>query len=383
MRAVWLAGVVAAGCAEPAVEMQLAMPASVPADFDLSCIGAVDVLGFSQAMLDEAPPDISDHVGFNNEQPACVNVSHATTFAELTDQLRGHVSVPLPVGGRTAIELRGRTGTCEQFPAGEGLIYGGGTYTSGASNVAVALAANISCKATSTLRVQPIDMLALIADAAHACKPLADVADGDAMLPAVIRPTRLTTKTSGPDLMMLELGSDFQPLGTDGTATLASFTAAAPDACIAVARESQTLQGSACVNRGVPTLCAADASTVELPVASSTKVEAAYDGALIAQYGLPVLGFAWERTATGKTPLAGATVTLTDPSRGTVVYLDIVNGNLQPAIATKTTAAGAFFVYTNGISAISVAAPSHKAQRLLVGAGGFPDATALAVLAPQ
>ena len=140
------------------------------------------------------------------------------------------------------------------------------------------------------------------------------------------------------------------------------------------------------MNRGQLPLCATDPNTVELPVATYTKIEAPdiHDDALVAQYGLPVLGFVWERTTTGKAPLANATVTAKDPTRAKVVYLDLANGNLVKTTGTATTAAGVYLVYSNGISAVTITAPAHTSQRIFVGGGGGSfDATALAVLAPQ
>ena len=381
MRALGFAWVVAAGCAEPVVTMQLEMPASVPADFDLSCITAVDVLGFSSAMLDEAQPDIGIHADQFGERPSCVDIAGATSLAELSNQLHGHVDVPMPAAGLAAIELRARMGNCLQLPYGEGLVYGGGLYKPGASTLAVSVATNISCKAASTVTVAPLDILARIGDATHTCKPI--VSDGtDGTFPGVIRPTRLSTATSGPDRMMFENGAAFLPLGTDGTVTLPTFSAAATDACIAVGRDSMAFAGGTCVNPGARTVCAA-AGVVELPVVARNRAISVYDGALIAQFGLPVLGSAWEKTATSRSPLAGAVVTVADPARAQVVYLDLVNGNLTATAGAATTASGLFFVYTNGISAITVTAAGHTPDRRIVGAGSGEDGTTLAVLAPQ
>lgn len=381
MRVACLAWIVAAGCAEPVVTMQLDMPPSVVADFDLSCITAVDVLGFSQGMLDEAPPDIGLHADLFNERPQCIAIANATTLADLSRQLHGHVDVPLPPEGLAAIELRARTGTCTGLAYGEGLVYGGGLYKAGAPTIAVGVAANISCKTASMVTVAPLDILGLIADATHTCKPMVDTGT-DATFPGVIRPTKLSTDASGPDRMMFEAGAAYKALGTDGTALLPTFSAAATDACIAVGRDSMAFGGSTCVNPGARTLCAA-AGVVELPAIAPNRVGSAYDRALVAQYGLPVLGSVWEKTATTRAPLAGAVVTVADPARATVVYLDYVNGNLTALPGAATNASGLFFVYTNGISAITVSAAGHAPDRRIVGAGNGEDGTALAVLAPQ
>ncbi len=379
MRAGWLGCVVLIGCAQPSIELRLEMPES-SANFDMSCLTAVDVMGFSNSMLEEAQPDIGLHADEFNEQPACAVVANVTSFADLESQLQGQIDVPLPAGGLTAIELRGRAGSCNQLPYGQALVYGGGQYLSGASFVSVAVEPNISCQTATKMKVQPIDMLGLIADPAHACKLQADTSNGDVTYPAVIRPSELATMADIPDQMMFEAGTDYEPLGDDGTATVSTYSAAVAGSCIAVARESEAFIGSTCVNHGAPTLCASDASTVELPIVSGAKSDPVYDDALITQYGLPVIGFVWSKTDTTKAPLANATVSVADPTKVQIIYMDVVNGNLATTMLGATNDKGIFLIYTSGVTTITVSAPGHTAEHLQIGPANGLQGTVLAVL---
>ncbi len=383
MRAGWICAILT-GCAEPAIDLQLELPSDDVAAFDMSCLAAVDVMGFSQSMLDEGPADIGAHAVDHHERSSCVDVAHVTSFTDLANQLRGTIDVAIPPGGLAALEVRGRASSCEVTPYDQAIVYGGGQYLTGASFVSVLVAANINCRTATSTKVQPIDMLGLIADPMHACKLLANTGNRDATYPAVIRPSGMTSLPSGPDATLFERAKLHSlGLGLDGTSTLRTYGASALDACIAVARESEQFVGASCVNAGTPSLCATDASTVELPVVTAGLVSPAYDPALIRQFGLPVLGFVWAVTGTAKTPLAGATVTADDPSRAKVVYMDVVNGNVMAAAAgtAATRATGVFFVYTNGITTITVRATGHAKQRLTIGPATTDlQGTVLAVL---
>src|SRR5690242_9632399 len=103
-----------AACTDPAIDMTLSFPAN-NASFDLSCVGAVDVLPI--AVGDTKSLDIGYRERATMDPTPCIDLATPpTSFADVEAQIRGKLDLPLPPGGLAAIEIRGRDGTCAEVP---------------------------------------------------------------------------------------------------------------------------------------------------------------------------------------------------------------------------------------------------------------------------
>lgn len=348
MRSYWI--VLALGaCSEPAIDMSLRMPPSVPADFALDCLGGFEViaLGEDQGAIDRPPDNDGD----------CVPLSGITSWRDLQRAVKGQVEIDLPDSGLLGIAVRAFAGSCEDaVPFHEGVIYGSARGTGG--DLTIPLNANLSCTARGkVVNIHPVDMLALAQS--KACSPIVDgrAFSGD------FRPMLLGDAWSQ---MTFESGASASSRWTNGSTSIEVYSAPAyATTCIAAAFNSPTDQGGAnCIEDNKPTLCAATGE-VELGVVAYDYMNQSRDVELIAQYGQPVLGAVWEISANAmKTPIANATVTLDDPSQGTVVYYDRGPSRFTKAASNATTADGFFMVYLKGgPTTITVSSPIHASQK--------------------
>ena len=366
MRAV-LSLLALSACAEPVVEMRLVMPQQAPANFDLSCVKAVDV-----APHREGISPIVD-IGLRKYElglaDPCVDITSQTTFAGILDELRGQVSFDLD--GLEAIQVRGRVGTCNDDPNFHEAIFYGGTLFDG-GDVSIPLVPNISCSAKDTVKVRPFELIPMITDPLHACKPIID--NLAATFPGVMRPSKLDP--AAPPITF-EAGTGVAPLDGTGASTIPAFASTMQaDACISVAHEGARGAGATCVNKNAPSLCGMPGE-VELPLYPFILIEPVIDQAAIAVSGTYVIGTVWE-TNPAK-PVADAMVMA--PAGVKVDYLELRNGVLEVVRgATKTGPSGLFILYAPKAVSITIAAPGHQSRTLTV-AGGFElPGSALAVL---
>jgi hypothetical protein len=187
--------------------------------------------------------------------------------------------------------------------------------------------------------------------------------------------------------MTFEFGNSASSQWTStGTTKVAVFAqAASPSTCVAVGYESLTQNGGArCVEDALPTLCGAPGE-VELPIIAMDFSYQSRDLALVAQYGEPLFGAVWEVGAGAtKVPVTGATVTLDDPSQGTVVYVERspTNTKLQQRVGAASTTGEAFFmVYAKGPpTTITVTSPLHNPQKYKIATSADYPATLVAAL---
>lgn len=356
-------------CGEAAVELELTVGSSDLTSFDVGCVTAVDIL--PHEVGDPNPLDIGLRTSIGVDTPECVDITPQTSISGVVNALRGKISMPMPEKGLGGIQIRGRTGSCAD-PAlyYEAIFYGGAGYSDGQDSLAIALRPNISCANIKTYTVKPVDLFAITASATHECTL---VTDALATFPGNVRPTSLG---DGFDPLMFEAGPDVGMLEA-GKATLTSFASAAAGTCIAVAHEGTMARGATCVNASATSLCAAPGE-IEIPIVPNLAMSA-LDGAKIQDYGPPLVGAAWEKAP--NKPIAGATVTPTDPNKSLVVYVEPMGGVLREIPnATSTGPSGMFIVYSRSVTNLTIAAPGHTSAKMFAGGAFEIEGTMLAVL---
>ncbi len=377
MKTTWLllALGVFTGCADPVIDMSLRLPtaAQTPANFDLSCITAVDVIiaGNDKGTANDPPDSIS----------RCVDIkTPPTSFTALRAQIAGQVDLKLPQSGLAAVTIRGRTGTCvEENRDYESIFYGGSAYLEGSESVSIPVVANISCNAKKTYAVSVVDMLALgtTKQCAMAVPP--------ASLKPVVFSGNIRPLLMGPEfpLMRWDYGASWVVPDAVGKATIDSYAGAGTTrSCIAIGFGSDGPLAGSCVNPTAPTLCA---GPNELEVAAIDELTAfnSIDSSLAQQYGSPVFGAVWRASSAAtvtKAPIVGATVTLEDPTQGKVVYVEPGASKLMATTSTSTGASGMFIVYLKGESTTVIVHSGATQQRYTIASQATLPPTLLAVL---
>lgn len=358
-------------CAEPVIEMSMKAPASMPANFDLSCITAVEVVAVgNERGTQSSPPDVLGD---------CVDLTTApASFGDIRAGISGQFELKIPESGLAGIVLRGTIGTCaDKNRLYEANFYGGAPYLEGSESLSIPVVPNISCNARKTYSVATIDMLAL--DRTKNCA-MSVPASQAIVFAGNIRPQLLG---AGFDRMIWEDGSSASTTNPGGKAVIESWAGAVgPKSCIAVGFDGPGLAGS-CVNPLSPALCA-NPGEVELAVIDPIYAGASIETALVQQYGQPVFGAVYKQspaaTAT-KVPITGATVELEDPTQGTVVYVAPGVTKLMPlAGATGTDPSGMFIIYLKGDATSVIVKSGGTQQRYNVASQSNLPPTLLAVL---
>lgn len=355
-----------AACAEPVIEMKLDMPQQVPAGFDVSCVSSITVLAHGEFLGSETePPEVVRQ---------CVDVTGMSSFDDLRNAMAGQFTLDLPDSGLLGITLRGSTGSCDELPDFHEAIFYGGSPATGDS-LRIPVVPNLSCTARGkVLPVHPVDVLAL-----SATKQCPVTTNGRAFA-GNYRPILL-----GDELppMTFEFGESASSQWMAGTARIEVFSqAASAKTCVGAGYGSPAeVAGARCVE-DTTSVCAAPGE-LELPIIASDYAFQSLDFDLIRAHGDPVFGAAWEvGTAATKVPVAGATVTLEDPSQGTVVYVDKgpTKFTVRPG-ATSTGPDGFFLVYVKGAPTnITVTGPQHNAVRYKVATSADSYSTVIAAL---
>lgn len=367
--------IVAGGCADPVIEMTLRMPNAnqMPANFDLSCVTAVDVMvAGNDKGSDEAPPD---------QTSKCIEVPSGTSsFAALKTAIAGKVDLNLPQSGLAAVALRGRAGTCADDGRDyESVFYGGAGYIDGQDSMTIPVVANIACNMKKTYAVSAVDLLEIVRTktCAMSLPPLTDL---HVLFAGNIRPLMM-----GPEfpLMVWDDGASFVTADAAGKGPIESFsTAGTPRSCIAIGFDSATNWGGSCVNPSAPTLCAGP-NELELGTMNDLTAFASIDTALVKQYGEPVYGAVFKASpaaTTTKAIITGATVELEDPTQGKVVYVDPGASKLVPNAGTSTSASGMFMIYIKGEPTTVIVKSGGNQQKYTVATAPGVPKTLIAVL---
>jgi hypothetical protein len=362
-------------CADPVVDMSLKLPTAqqMPADFDLSCITAVEVYAVGNERGSQAtPPDV---VGDCIDLPAA-----PSSFADIRAAIAGKFDLTIPQSGLAGVQVRGTVGACaEATRYHEANFYGGAVYLEGSDSLAIPVVPNISCSAKTIYQVSTIDMLAL--DKTKQCAmSLPDPTAQPLVFAGDIRPQLLGASF---DRMVWESGQSAMPPDAAGKATISSFTgAAAQRSCIALGYDSAKSLAGSCINPGTPTLCAAPGE-LELAVIDNFYAFGSIDTALVQQYGPPVFGAVYKKappTIAYHTAIAGATVELEDPAQGKVIYVMPGANKLLPiGGATATDSSGMFIVYLKGDASSITVKAGGASQRYTVASHNTAPPTLLAV----
>ena len=362
----WLFVLALGACAEPAYDMTLRLPQQMPANFDLSCVTAVDVVGHLQG--EETAIDIGLRLGEEGERAPCVDIKSTTTFEGIRSQIAGKFSLDLE--DLAGIQIRGRVGSCKDTPNfHEAIFYGGTTFDGG--DVTIPLTPNISCSAKETYKMRPLDLSGMLADPMHACR---SVTDNVATFAGDVRPTNMDPNMAA---LTFEAGTGVALLDSTGTASVQSFSGAADSStCIAGVHEGNQSGGLTCINKNAPTLCGMPGD-IEISVVPFVFTNTALNAPLYADSASVVLGTVWETNP--NKPVTDAVVTA--PAGVKVEYLTMRNG--QPVVmagATKTDANGLFMLYAPKVVSVMIAAPGHQTRTMTVAGGWELDGSALAVL---
>lgn len=349
--------VATAACTDPAVEMHLVVE-QPNAQIDLSCVTAVrlDAFGNDQGDVNH-PPEVKS---------TCVDLPRAPTgLVDLAGLMHGKFSVPMPTSGLLGVAFEAFGGPCSDLgDPYEAMAYGGAAYTS--QDLAVPLEPNLSCTATATYTVHPLDLLH-----AGACAPLTtgyvEAAD--------IRPYQLGAEMPG---MWADYGKSNATLAADGTGQVSSYSAIIGPGCVATDYydNANNNYGLTCVSTTTPTLCGGAPGTVEVGVLPDLYY-GYFDKQLAQQFNAPTYGTTWDLPT--KTALTGATITIDAPGQGQVVYAEPGAGGLTTHDA-PTGASGLFLVYAKGAVAITVTAPGHVAEHYIVAGTPQDNPTVIAAL---
>ena len=331
-----------AACTDPAVEMHLVLP-QPDAQIDLSCVTAVrlDAFGNDQGDVNH-PPDVKSD---------CVDLPRApTSLSDLAGLMHGKFSVPMPASGLLGVDFTAFGGPCSDEDPYEAMAYGGAPYTS--KSLSVPLEPNISCTATTTYTVHPLDLLNAGACTGYTTGYV-EAAD--------IRPWMLGSEMPP---MYADYGKSNATLGADGTGQVTSFNAILGAGCIAAAYYDNATSnfGLTCVSTTTPTLCGGAPGTVEVGVLPDLYYSY-FDKNLAEQYNAPTYGTVWDIPT--KTAIAGATVTVDEGGNAQVVYAEPGAGGLTTHDG-PTGASGLFMVYARGAVAITVSAPGHASEHYIV-----------------
>jgi hypothetical protein len=362
--------VVTAACGEPAIEMKLLMPPAAQG-FDMSCVGAVDLLPIPNndaKSLDIGFREYNDMI----RQP-CVELAHApASFDDLQSMISGQFDIALPPEGLAGIELRGRSGKCNEMPAyRESIFYGGAEYTNGQDQIGIQLAHNISCDTTTSYTVRTVDLINLVQT--KQCAVVTNA--GSQVFAGTIRPTLMTDI----EPMLFEDGVSYGNL-KDGAASINTFKSTWAGSCPAVGWEDANFNVTAsCINPGAPGACAA-AGEVELPIMDYVYANNSVDSMLEDQFGAPMIGDVWTTAGTAG-PVAGATITVDMGSTAKIVYGDPGASGFVPAMAaTATTASGMYMIYGDGIIGITVSAPGKASRHVWLGGQSDIPSTSIVVV---
>lgn len=366
-----------AACGEASLEMRLELPPAAQASgFNVSCVGAIEV--FVRGNDRGRPSEDDDDAGQPADDTyACLELTGASSYAEVRRAIAGRFQLELPASGLAGVDVRGSTGTCKKDNApGDTIFYGWHEYEGG-DELVIPMTPNLSCNSTRLEAVRPVDLLELTRTG-QCPAPLPDGGDRGVDA-ATIHPAAL-------DDAILDFNNDFAAL-VGGVARLPLYLTTGDESCIALSywESADVLTTASCVRRA-DGVCSAPGQ-IELPLISYT---GAYQGAdldAIDAYGGAVIGGVWGPDAGGnKVKLAGATVrpaSADDADLAKVVYADYPAGAASPVAlpgANATNATGLFIAYVGQPIDFIVSAPGYRDEIVRMGSPDEPS-TALILLA--
>jgi hypothetical protein len=333
------------------------MPTGDAAEFDVSCIDSVHVV------LHDGNPD------FSSVPSECIDVSGATSLADLRAQIRGKFTMPIP-DEIIAIEVRGLTmsspGACG---TGMDIFYAGEEYI-GQEVVSLEVAGAYDCKAIKNdaqHRVRPVDFLAL-ASTPPGMPPVCSPLDLFDLSLGAIRPTNIFLPPFPTSLMEFGTFAEVDP--ATGIATLPAWGSALPTSCLA--SSSFDMFFASCIYPGNATVCGGPGE-IEVPLLTDLDIVETIDRDIFAEYPVLVFGAVWDTVT--KRPIEGATITLGDPSRGQILYADRGAGKrLDPKQVSKTTASGLFLAYMREPSVVTISQGASMKTMRLGGVTGWGSA---------
>ncbi len=348
----------AAGCAEKAVELRLVMPTGEIANTDLSCVNSVHVI-LHTGSLD-----------FQNLPSQCIEVTSPSSYADLEEQIRGKFSMGLPAD-IVAVEIRGQAnaiaGSCG---TGMNVFYAGANYTE-ADQIELRVEGSMDCSAmtgTGTVKVRPIDFLALAKTPAGSdpvCTTLAGVQGIDM---GVIRPTNIALDNF--PTSVIEWGDTAEPDATTGLAELPAWGTPLPTTCLA-SSESFDMFSASCIYPSNKQICAG-AGEVEVPLLTDLNSYDSIDNDIIGDYPVMVYGVVYDSAT--RRPVAGAKVQLGE-DRGVVVYTKpTTTTRMEPLDGDVTDASGGFIAYLREPSVATVTQGASTKSMRIGGVTGWGSA---------
>ena len=339
--------VVLAACAEPAVDMTLVLPKDIPG-FDTSCITAVDVYA-----------DGADYpTNPNDWKRACIPIkSHPATFQALVDELRGKFEVEIPDSGLSGVEIYGYTEGCDVQTDLYDLTFFGSQPYIGQDTLPIPIVPNTSCT-QSSVKVRLVDLMKLTQTQACANAAVTGANAG----------AYLGTLSPRPFVDGLDF---YTRSGANAVNSVVTFNAAltiGPQSCLAVNAGDDTTISTSCISAGGPHVCSAP-DEIEAPVIARSVSDASTDPRLVADFGPATFGAVWGTVGGTKQPLSGAVLTVSDPTKATVVYLDApaTTGALRDLGSQASGTSGMFAVYAKGIVNLTITA-NGKSMTIRIGA---------------
>lgn len=351
-----------------AIEVELQLPQSPDATFDLRCINSVELVAVNErftAMHDDpSKPDRTRD---------CVNIDGATSFQDVLRQVQGHLELTLPEGGLDGVLVRGFSGSCDTDGQFRPAIFYGGSRYAGTGQMTVPMERNVTCAASPDMVIRPLDLTSLMAGACVTPMDSDPIAFGiDARPLALGRQPRMT----------FEAASSPQPVRAD-TVTVAMQTNTNASTCMGggyvgggAANDHYAAQ---CGNRGRPTACGPG---VELAAMTGLAYDQAKVPALVRDYGNPVIGIVMTKENGKPKPLPDARITI-DHGKGKVDYLAPNSGSFQSSNGAMTGPSGMFAVYIPGDpTVITVSAGGYKQEQYNIASSPDLPATLIVVLDP-
>lgn len=349
MKAVALA--LLAGCADPVVSLSLRLPANGD-QFDVSCATTVEVYTVGKNF----PADSTDYITheIHLDPPP-------TSWDDLHSKLRTEFDVPIPNSGLQAVELWGWAGDSGfDMPAvAPDMLFNGTENYIGQDTIEIPVVPNLSC-AMASVKVRPIDIVKLTLSAqATTTARCTEAAVPDTALDAGIDVGTLSVR---PILDSTDFWGGFDgAVLTNGVSTAMARTKVGANSCLAFNAGMDTEYSISCAS-GAKGVCGLDGEQ-EAAVLDATIAMNSLASPNKEQYGGAVLVGVWSDNAGVTAPMSGAKIALSNPSAGTVVYVEPDSATaatvtkLTPiANGTATGPNGLALVYTSDLQDLTVTA---------------------------
>jgi hypothetical protein len=358
--------VISAACSDPAVELQIELPANA-SQWDTSCVTSIEVRAVGQ----HYPVDPTDFTSAVLQLP-----SAAPTYADIHDMIRDKVVLDLPKTGLAGVSVTGWSAPANfqqpadsWYPTADLAFFAKEGYI-GQDVIELPIVPNVSC-AKTPVRVRIVDLFALVAAGSSAsCSSVTTLTDNASWSGA----GTIVPRWFGSGLEFY--GDQSSALAMANLVAFSAPTQVGPDSCFALTGSDDTGTSTGCIARG-PSVCA---GAGELEIAA-TNYNAAGAADQTLRKTLPgiIFGSVWTDQAT-KTPIAGATVGV-DPKHAKVFYID-PNASGQFTVRgdqSGTGPSGMFVVYADAIVQATITG-GGKTRTLALGATEHSTAGVLVVM---